>query len=183
MYDRPADPADVRKVILEEPPGNLKVNDPKVEAARKRGIPGVLDGDRAEGDAPQMVRAASHVVFGTPGLRGTSGISDPTKGLQAMRKVTPAFIAVTLGSGGVMWLDDNDNVRRMQSFPIHAVDTLGAGDTFHGAFALALAERMPEFEALRFASAVAAIKCSRFGGRAGVPNRGEVDAFLAAHPA
>lgn len=155
---------------------------PLLEAAKKRGIPGVLDGDRAEGDAPQMIRAASHVVFGTPGLRGTSGISDPTKGLLAMRKVTDAFLAVTLGSGGVLWLD-GDRVRRLQSFPIHAVDTLGAGDTFHGSFALALAEKMPEPEALRFASAVAAIKCSRFGGRAGVPTRAEVEEFLAMHPA
>lgn len=156
---------------------------PLLEAAKKRGIPGVLDGDRAEGDAPQMICAASHVVFGTPGLRGTSGLSDPTKGLLAMRKVTDAFIAVTLGSGGVLWLDDEQRVRRLQSFPVHAVDTLGAGDTFHGAFALGLAEKMPEPDALRFASAVAAIKCSRFGGRAGVPTRAEVEEFLASHPA
>ena len=100
-----------------------------------------------------------------------------------MRKLTDAFLAVTLGAGGVLWLDEQDRVRRLQSFPVHAVDTLGAGDTFHGSFALALAEKMPEPEALRFASAVAAIKCSRFGGRAGVPNRAEVEEFLAAHPA
>jgi len=172
--------ADVDAVMTDDRYPSIAV--PLLEAAKKRGIPGVLDGDRAEGDAPQMIRAASHVVFGTPGLRGTSGISDPTKGLVAMRKVTDAFLAVTLGSGGVLWLDENDRVRRLQSFPIHAVDTLGAGDTFHGSFALALAEKMPEAEALRFASAVAAIKCSRFGGRAGVPNRAEVDEFLAAHP-
>ncbi len=172
--------ADVDAVMTDDRYPSIAV--PLLEAAKKRGIPGVLDGDRAEGDAPQMIRAASHVVFGTPGLRGTSGISDPTKGLQAMRKVTDAFLAVTLGSGGVLWLDENDRVRRLQSFPVHAVDTLGAGDTFHGSFALALAEKMSEADALRFASAVAAIKCSRFGGRAGVPNRAEVDEFLAAHP-
>jgi len=172
--------ADVDAVLTDDRYPSIAV--PLLEAAKARGIPGVLDGDRAEGDAPQMIRAASHVVFGTPGLRGTSGISDPTKGLLAMRKVTDAFISVTLGSGGVLWLD-GDRVRRLQSFPVHAVDTLGAGDTFHGAFTLALAEKMPEPEALRFASAVAAIKCSRFGGRAGVPTRAEVEEFLAAHPA
>ncbi len=172
--------ADVDALLTDDRYPTLAV--PLLEAARRRGIPGVLDGDRAEGDAPQMIKAASHVVFGTPGLRGTSGISDPTKGLLALRGMTDAFLAVTLGPGGVMWLD-GDRVRRMQSFPIHAVDTLGAGDTFHGAFALALAEKMAEPDALRFASAVAAIKCSRFGGRAGVPTRAEVDEFLAMHPA
>ena len=172
--------ADVDALLTDDRYPSIAV--PLLEAAKARGIPGVLDGDRAEGDAPQMIRAASHVVFGTPGLRGTSGISDPTKGLLAMRKVTDAFLAVTLGSGGVLGLD-GDRVRRLQSFPVHAVDTLGAGDTFHGSFTLALAEKMPEPEALRFASAVAAIKCSRFGGRAGVPTRAEVEEFLASHPA
>ena len=69
-----------------------------------------------------------------------------------------------------------------RQFPIEAVDTLGAGDVWHGAFALALAEGQGEREAVRFASAVAAIKCTRFGGRAGTPTRDEVERFLAAHP-
>jgi sulfofructose kinase len=59
-----------------------------------------------------------------------------------------------------------------------AVDTLGAGDVWHGAFALALAEGRPERQAVRFASAAAALKCTRFGGRNGAPRRAEVDAFL-----
>ena len=62
------------------------------------------------------------------------------------------------------------------------VDTLGAGDVWHGAFALALAEGQGERQSVRFASAVAAIKCTRFGGRAGTPTRDEVERFLAAHP-
>ncbi|MBY0421395.1 MAG: hypothetical protein K2Q06_03755, partial [Parvularculaceae bacterium] len=59
-----------------------------------------------------------------------------------------------------------------------AVDTLGAGDVWHGAFALALAERKTEDDSVRFASAAAAIKVSRKGGRKGAPTRAEVDAFL-----
>lgn len=171
--------ADVDAVLTDDRYPTIAI--PLLEAAKRKGIPGVLDGDRAEGDAPQMLQAASHVVFGTPGLRGTSGISDPIKGLKAMNGVTDAFLAVTLGSGGVLWLD-GDVVRRMQSFPVHAVDTLGAGDVFHGSFTLALAEGKSEPEALRWASAVSAIKCSRFGGRAGVPNRDEVTGFLIGQP-
>jgi len=59
------------------------------------------------------------------------------------------------------------------------VDTLGAGDVWHGAFALALAEGQGEEAAIRFASAAAAIKCTRFGGRSGAPRRDEVERFLA----
>ena len=57
-------------------------------------------------------------------------------------------------------------------------DTLGAGDVFHGAFALALAEGRREREALVFASAAAALKCARDGGRAALPDRAEVDALI-----
>jgi sulfofructose kinase len=64
------------------------------------------------------------------------------------------------------------------SFPVKAVDTLAAGDVFHGAFAFALASGMDEIAAFRFSAAAAAIKCERFGGRAGAPTRAEVDSFL-----
>jgi sulfofructose kinase len=68
----------------------------------------------------------------------------------------------------------------MDAFKVEAVDTLGAGDTFHGAFALRLAETGDVVESLRFASAVAAIKCTRFGGTTGAPKREEVEEYLTA---
>jgi sulfofructose kinase len=71
-------------------------------------------------------------------------------------------------------------VRAMPVFAVEAIDTLGAGDTFHGAFALALAEGRDAVAAMRFAAAAAAVKCTRFGGISGTPLRTEVEAFLAA---
>jgi sulfofructose kinase len=68
----------------------------------------------------------------------------------------------------------------MSAFPIRPIDTLAAGDVFHGAFALALAEGREETFAMRFAAAAAAIKCTRFGGIGGAPGRAEVEALLAA---
>ena len=64
------------------------------------------------------------------------------------------------------------------AFAVPVVDTLGAGDTWHGAFAVRLAEGADEAEAVRFASAAAALKCTRFGGRDGAPGRQDVEAFL-----
>jgi sulfofructose kinase len=61
---------------------------------------------------------------------------------------------------------------------VDTVDTLAAGDVWHGAFVLALGEGKNEAEAIRFANAVAAIKCTRFGGRAGIPRRAEVEEFM-----
>jgi sulfofructose kinase len=66
-------------------------------------------------------------------------------------------------------------------FHIDAVDTLAAGDAFHGGFALALAEGQSEIDAMRFGAAVAALKCGRLGGSGSIPRRGEVEAWLAEH--
>ncbi len=73
-----------------------------------------------------------------------------------------------------MWFDG----KRISSAPspkVKAVDTLAAGDTWHGAFALALAERKELGDAIEFATAVAAMKCTRFGGRAGIPKRDQFE--------
>jgi sugar/nucleoside kinase (ribokinase family) len=67
----------------------------------------------------------------------------------------------------------------MPAFQVTAVDTLGTGDVFHGGFALALAETGDLAAALRFAAAVAALKCTRFGGGAATPGRADVEALLA----
>ena len=75
---------------------------------------------------------------------------------------------------------EDGTIAHLPAFAVEAVDTLGAGDVWHGAFALGLAEGQGERAAIRFASAAAAIKCTRFGGRAGAPQRTEIEAFLAA---
>ena len=67
------------------------------------------------------------------------------------------------------------------SFPVEAVDTVGAGDCFNGAFAVALLEGLEPWAAARFASAAAAISVTRKGAQAAMPSRAEVDAFLAEH--
>ena len=67
----------------------------------------------------------------------------------------------------------------MPAFTVHAVDTLGAGDIFHGAFTLAIAEGQAVEAAIRFASAAAALKCTKPGGPLAAPFRPEVTEFLA----
>lgn len=160
--------------------------------ARAAGVPALLDADRAPTLSPEVLQLATHVAFAMQGLRDLTGIGEPRAALLALPTVLPnvlptvsptlgdTWFCVTNGPEGAFWLD-GDAVRHCPAFPVEAVDTLGAGDTFHGALALALAERRPIAEAVRFASAAAAIKCTRFGGRDGAPTRAEVDAFLARH--
>jgi sulfofructose kinase len=65
---------------------------------------------------------------------------------------------------------------------VSAIDTLAAGDVFHGAFTLAIGEGRDVTGAARFANAAAALKCTRFGGRLGAPSRAEVEALLQRSP-
>jgi sulfofructose kinase len=139
----------------------------------------VLDFDRApdHGGAEELLAHASHIVFGRQGLAQLAGDEDPARGLRHARELSPAWLAVTSSAEGVYWLD-GDRVRHEPAFAVETVDTLGAGDIFHAAFALALAEERDERAALRFANAAAALKCTRPGGGAGAPWRHEVETFL-----
>ena len=82
----------------------------------------------------------------------------------------------------VGWLEDGA-LHSIDAFPVDALDTTGAGDVFHGAFALALAEGADHATAFRFASAAAALKCTRPGARAGIPHRPDVERLLTRQPA
>lgn len=146
--------------------------------ARAAKVPSLLDGDRAPFH-PDVIDLPTHVAFSVQGLREITGIDDPVEALRARSQSASNWLAVTVGSEGVYFME-NGKVVHEPGFKVDVVDTLGAGDTWHGAFALALAERKPEREAVRFASAAAALKCTRFGGRAGIPTRAEVEAFLLA---
>ena len=151
---------------------------PICQAARRRGLPVVIDADRPTVEHDPLFRIASHVIFSSECLRETTGIADLGEGLKRIAGETDAFLAVSNGPGDIVYLEAGA-LRRLPVFKIAAVDTLGAGDAFHGGFALALAEGQNEVAAMRFGAATAGIKCSRHGGSAGSPTRPEVEAFLA----
>jgi sugar/nucleoside kinase (ribokinase family) len=151
---------------------------PICAAARERGITVVLDADRPTQMSEDLFRIATHVVFSSECLRATTGIDDLGAALQRVAGATEAFLAVTNGPGDVLWLDGR-TLRRSPVFPIKAVDTLAAGDVFHGGFTLALAEGRELAAAMRFAAAAAGLKCTQLGGSAAAPRRAEVEALLA----
>jgi sulfofructose kinase len=144
--------------------------------ARARGIPALMDVERApSASAAPLLELASHVVFAREGLAELTGMADIADGLRRFAGRSDAWLAVTCGGEGVYWLESRV-LRPLPAFQVEVVDTLAAGDVFHGALALALAERRPVDHAVRFA---AAVKCTRFGGRDGIPSRAEVERLLA----
>ncbi|MER8371446.1 sugar kinase [Mesorhizobium sp. M1406] len=154
-----------------------------LKAARAGGRPAILDADTAPLEVlEQLLPLATHIVASEPAARIVCGQAlDPETACADLASRTDAFVAVTGGAAGSWWHDRSaGRVRHVAAPRIKAVDTLAAGDVFHGAFAVGLAEDMPVEQALRFASAAAALKCLRFGGRLGAPNRAETLAMVAA---
>ena len=153
-----------------------------LQAARLAGVPSVLDADL--GDVPivrALVPLADHAIFSEPGLVNWHGGDDTETALRAAVAGGAKIAGVTRGDKGPTMLIDGQ-FHHVPAFPVRVVDTLAAGDIFHGAYTLALAEGKPALEAARFASAAAAIKCSRQGGREGAPTRAEVEALLRTQP-
>jgi sugar/nucleoside kinase (ribokinase family) len=150
---------------------------PFCEAAVKRKLPIVLDVDKETTLDDPLLNAATHAIFSGESLRATTKCDDLAQGFEMVRQRLPHFVAVTDGHNGGLWSDGGE-VQSYPAFDIKVVDTLGAGDTFHGAFALALIEGRSVPECLRFAAAAAAVKCMRFGGISSAPTRDEVERFL-----
>ncbi len=146
--------------------------------ARRRGIPVIVDVDHAISLREGLLTASSHLVFSSEPLQETADTTDDGEALKKIAKLTPSFLAGTRGAQGTIWLDEDHNLQQTPAFPVHTVDTLGAGDVFHGAFALAITENQDLRSALRFASAAAALKCTRFGGAFAAPQRIEVERLL-----
>src|SRR5207237_805839 len=134
--------------------------------------------DRPTDISDDLFRIATHVVFSSECLRATTGVDDLAAALARVARETSSFLAVTDGPRDVLWLE-HGGVCSSPAFAVKAVDTLGAGDVFHGAFTLALAEGRDIPAAMRFAAAAAGLKCARIGGSAAAPYRAEVETLLA----
>jgi len=150
--------------------------------ARRRGIPVIVGVDCAMSLQDGLLTAASHLLFASEQVQETAGITDDGEALRFLAKLTPAFLAATRGPRGTIWLNETGELEEAAAFPVQAVDTLGAGDVFHGAFTLGIAQGEELREALRFAAAAAALKCTRHGGGLAAPHRIEVEGLLRGAP-
>jgi sulfofructose kinase len=151
-----------------------------VEAAsigRDLGIPIVVDCDLTDEPVPRdLLTSATHVVFSQPAFERLARTTTATT-VERVASDLGGFVAVTMGSDGVVW-SEGGSTHRTPAFRVEAIDTLGAGDVFHGAFALALAEGLPTSDIVQWSSAAAAVKCAAGGGRAGFPSRPDVVAHI-----
>jgi sulfofructose kinase len=144
--------------------------------ARKANIPAILDADVApRGVLLELGALATHIVASDPGAAIICGKTcPPHRAVAQLSSRFDAFIAITAGGAGTFWYDrQTSDLRHTPAPDIKPVDTLAAGDVFHGSFATALSEARDIEYAIRFASAAAALKCLKFGGRLGAPDRAQ----------
>jgi sulfofructose kinase len=145
--------------------------------ARARGVATVLDGDMADADVfERLLPLTDHAIFSEPALTFFAGSAED-KSLAALARFGCRVIAVTRGEGGVSWYE-NGQLQRQAAYPVDVVDTTGAGDVFHGAYALAIGAGLHVRAAMAFSAATAALKCRHAGGRNGIPTINESLIFM-----
>ncbi|WP_456866508.1 sugar kinase [Bradyrhizobium sp. USDA 4503] len=149
--------------------------------ARARGIPTVLDGDMADAEVfERLLPLTDHAIFSEPALASFAG-SAKDESLAALARFGCSVIAVTRGEGGVSWYE-NGQLHRHAAYAVDVVDTTGAGDVFHGAYALAIGVGLDVRNAMAFSAATAAMKCRHAGGRNGIPTINDCLAFMRTKP-
>jgi len=147
-----------------------------IEWAREEGIYTVIDIDKVEEKTPELIRDVDFLITSSTFGPKLTGIEDREKALVALKRYNRGFLCATLGREGAMAVVGN-RIVYSRGFDVETLDTTGAGDVFHAGFIYGLIRNWEALEILRFANAVAALKCTRIGGRS-VPTLEEVESFL-----
>lgn len=149
--------------------------------ARRQGVPTVLDIDVGGGAAAlKYLALTDYAIFSAPAFEAVLPDDDDEERLRHLLARGVRHAGVTRGAAGYLWRNASGAGGLQPAFKVQAVDSTGAGDAFHGAFAWGLSQGLDDTACAKVASAVAAIKCERLGARVGLPNRERLIAFLKA---
>ncbi|HYE34959.1 carbohydrate kinase family protein [Methylocaldum sp.] len=152
------------------------VSEPLCAWAKSRGIPTVLDAGSLHKGTEALMFSVDFLVCSEKFARQWLDEDAPERALNRLAERSPAVV-ITSGEHGLIWKKGIES-GSLPAFPVQAVDTTGAGDAFHGAFAAALASGRNWREILRYASAAGALCCTKAGARPGIPDREKVELFL-----
>ena len=145
------------------------------EAAEK-GVPTVLDAGSLHQGTQSLAGLVDYLVASEKFARQWCETEDMYRARDELAAISDNVV-ITLGGRGLIWAADG-SMGEMNAFAVHAVDSTGAGDAFHGAFALALARGMAWDELLHFASAAGALTCTRLGARSALPDQAHIQRLL-----
>ncbi|BBL71094.1 carbohydrate kinase family protein [Methylogaea oryzae] len=146
--------------------------------AKGLGIPTVLDAGSLHPGTETLQGLVDHLVCSEKFALQATGIAAPEQALEALLQRAPVVV-ITLGERGLLWARRGDGRGSLGAYPVAEVDTTGAGDAFHGAYALCVAEGRDWDYTLRYASATAALACAALGARPAIPRRADTEALMA----
>jgi sulfofructose kinase len=149
---------------------------PLAREARDSGVATLLDAGSLNPGTAALWDQVGFLVCSETFAREFTGQTSSGRALELLAGRHPCVV-VTLGEKGLIWARAGQK-GRLSAFAVEARDTTGAGDVFHGAFAGCLALGKGWEETLRYASAAAALCCTRVGARTGIPAGDEVERFL-----
>jgi sulfofructose kinase len=145
------------------------------------GKPVVLDAGKTSGAVdPHMaalVALTDVLICGSGFGPAFTRKSDLKEAGLALLSAGPRLVIQTEGANGCFTTTSTEHFHT-PAYPVEVVDTTGAGDVFHGAYLYGLLQGWDIRYIARFASAVAALKCTHMGGRAGIPTRAETESFM-----
>lgn len=144
--------------------------------AKYNKIPGVIDAEAPT--SAEAMKLASHIAFSRQGLAEYASSNSIEHGLQKACAEYSAWVCVTDGEKGTHLLQGSE-LHTIAAPKITALDTLGAGDVWHGAFTTRLAQGADEISAIKFANVAAALKCASTGDKFSAPQLQEVTQFIA----
>lgn len=136
-----------------------------VTLARQQGIPTILDAGSWHEGTSKLWNKVDYLVASEKFSRQFS--TELETALEQMAKTSPAVV-ITLGEKGLIWQRGNKK-GQLSAFPVNTLDTTGAGDAFHGAFAAATAKEKSWIDSLFYSSAAGALCCTKIGARQGLP--------------
>jgi sulfofructose kinase len=145
--------------------------------ARDASVPVMLDAGRVRQGMLEAASLSDYVVGSEEFARELGWNGDPVSFTPRAGKLTPGVTTITLGQRGSVTYSGGEIIA-VPAFEVDAVDSTGAGDVFHGGYVYGLLRGWKLPRTLRFASAMAALKCRKLGGRAGIPGLEEVLGFM-----
>lgn len=145
--------------------------------ARKQGVTVSLDAGTLVPDIEALVGLSDLVIASETFAARYTGEANTVAAVKRLYAGNRRFAAVTLGKAGSIGFDGK-SLFKCPAFKVDVVDTTGAGDVYHGAFIFAYARGNTWAECMRFAAAVAALKCTKFGGRTGIPDLTTAERFI-----
>lgn len=147
--------------------------------AHELNIPVIADLEKTDfPDLELLLAHIDHLIVSSEFARQVTGMDDPEAMVRGLAAPQRAACVVTRGSEGCWFTERDGPVCHFPAFSVQAVDTTGCGDVFHGAYAAAIIRGETIPRAIELASATAAIKATRPGGRAGIPDLIAVEQFL-----